>query len=155
MPVRVATVEDAPAAAALLDAFNREFDAPTPGPERLAARLGRLIARGDTDAFLVEEPPVGIALVTYRSNVWSDGPVALLDELYVRPGLRGRGLGSALIAAVVDAATARGTALVEVNVDEGDVDALRFYARHGFALDQPDTGERAFYMSRAVTTGPD
>ena len=45
--------------------------------------------------------------------------------------------------------------LVEINVDEGDVDAQRFYVRHGFSADEPDTGERAFYFFREMVGRPD
>ncbi|MDN4477050.1 GNAT family N-acetyltransferase [Demequina sp. SYSU T00039] len=149
-PVRLATRADARAAAQLLHDFNKEFDAPTPGPEVLAARLARLLDQGDTFAYLAGSPAVGIALVTLRPNVWFDGPVALLDELYVRPDLRGRTIGTDLIRAVADYCRELGVDFLEVNVDEGDKDALRFYVHHSFALRQPDTGERAFYLTRAL-----
>ncbi|HMC39713.1 MAG TPA: hypothetical protein VKI19_08635, partial [Acidimicrobiales bacterium] len=78
-PRRRATPADAGTVAALLDAFNREFGTPTPGPEVLARRLGRLLATDTTLALLIGEPAAGVALVTFRTNVWYVGPVALLD----------------------------------------------------------------------------
>ena len=42
--VRVAEVSEARTVARLLDAFNSEYDSPTPGPTVLADRLERLLA---------------------------------------------------------------------------------------------------------------
>jgi hypothetical protein len=78
------------AVAVLLHEFNTEFGEPSPGPEVLAARLSLLLATDGTIALLAGEPAVGLALFTLRSNVWYDAPVALLDELYVSPSVRGR-----------------------------------------------------------------
>jgi GNAT superfamily N-acetyltransferase len=89
--------DDAEEVARLLDDFNTEFDTPTPGDVVLTRRLRSLLAEPTTLGYLIGDPPVGIALVTLRSNVWYDGPVALLDELYVAPQHRGHGLGSAVI----------------------------------------------------------
>jgi ribosomal protein S18 acetylase RimI-like enzyme len=83
--------------------------------------------------------------------VWYAGPVALLDELYVVPPFRGRGIGSAVVDLLLSIARRRSVALVEINVDEGDVDAQRFYERHGFSAVDPGSGERAFYYSRGST----
>jgi GNAT superfamily N-acetyltransferase len=86
--------------------------------------------------------------VTLRSNVWSDGPVGLLDELYVAPESRRLGIGSAIIEAVLAKASADSWALIEVNVDEFDRDARRFYERHGFANTELESDERALYYWR-------
>jgi GNAT superfamily N-acetyltransferase len=128
-PPRAADVTDAGIVAALLDAFNREFDTPTPGPVVLAARLERLLAGADVFALLVGEPAMAVALVTMRPNVWYDGPVALLDELYVAPGSRGHGVGSALLARIEAIAQKRCADLLEINVDGDDTGARRFYER--------------------------
>jgi ribosomal protein S18 acetylase RimI-like enzyme len=143
---RVAGVDDSDEVARLLHDFNTEFDAPSPGPAILATRLRELFAGDDTFAVLIGEPAVGVGLVTTRPNVWYEGPVALLDELYIAPDTRGRGAGSALLDLVVETCRQRGVDLVEINVDEGDVDALRFYRRHGFIATEPDSEERAFYF---------
>jgi GNAT superfamily N-acetyltransferase len=133
---RAATPADAATVARLLDAFNREFHTPTPGPEVLATRLRPLLAGADVIAFLAGDPAVAVALLTLRPNIWYDGPVGIVDELYVAPEARGGGIGSALIAAVESVTRERGGRLVEIAVDGADVDARRFYERHGYT----DTG---------------
>lgn len=148
--VRTATPDDAPRIAELLHAFNTEFDSETPGVEVLTRRLRALLAGPSTFAVLGGEPAVGVALVTVRPNVWSDGPVALLDEMYVDPAERGGGLGSEILRGMVEACQRLGVAEIEINVDESDADAMRFYERHGFRGADPDTGERAYYFSRTL-----
>ena len=152
--VRLAGPADAPEVARLLHDFNVEFDTPSPGVEVLAARLESLLAGPETFAVLAGTPAVGVALVTTRPNVWYDGPVALLDELYVRPDLRSQGIGTRVLAAVEAEARARQVSLVEINVDEPDVDARRFYERHGWSGLEPDTGERALYYWRELPAPP-
>ena len=84
-------------------------------------------------ALLSGEPAVGVALVTFRPNVWHEGPGALLHELYVTAGKRNRGIGAALLRAAESACLKRGVRRLEVNVDGEDHDARCFYERHGYA----------------------
>lgn len=133
--------------ARLLHDFNMEFDTESPGAVTLARRLTSLLAQRSTIAYLIGDPPVGVALLTLRTNVWYDGPVALLDELYVAPQHRAHGLGSAIIHRVLMDAVDIGVSVVEINVDQEDVDAQRFYERHGFRGKDKETGERAFYYA--------
>jgi GNAT superfamily N-acetyltransferase len=149
---RLATPDDADEVARLLHDFNREFDTPTPGADVLAPRLRRLLAGDDTIAILAGTPALGVGLVTFRPNVWYTGPVALLDELYVVPQRRSQGIGAAIIDHLLALAGEREVGVIEINVDEGDVDAQRFYERHGFSVIDPDTGERAFYLYRVLAT---
>ena len=139
--------------AELLDAFNREYGTPTPGVAILTKRLERLLAGGDVLALLTGEPAVAVALVTLRPNVWSDGPVALLDELYVAPALRGQGLGSALLTAVETMVRSRRGELLEINVDGHDTDARRFYERHGYSNTEPGEDQPLLYYFRDLTDG--
>ena len=147
---RAATPSDAETVARLLDAFNREYDAPTPGPEILTTRLRSLLAGSDVIAFLAGDPAVGVALVTLRPNVWYDGPVALVDELYVLPEARRRGVGSALLVAVESLTRERGGQLIEIAVDGADTDAHRFYERHGYTATEAGQDQPSFYYYRPV-----
>src|SRR5688572_8390301 len=112
---RLATVDDADEVARLLHDFNTEFDTPSPGVEVLAARLRGLLAGDATFAILAGVPAIAVAVVTLRPNVWYDGQVALLDELYVVAHLRSHGIGSTVISQLVQTARERGVDLVEIN----------------------------------------
>ena len=146
--VRTASVADAALVADLLDRFNREYNTPTPGPAVLAARLERLLSSRDVLALLAGDPVVGLALLTLRPNVWYAGPVALLDELYVVPVERRRGIGTALLKAAEAECRQRGSELLEINVDGEDTDARRFYERHGYTTHEPGQAEPELYYHR-------
>ncbi|WP_036494903.1 GNAT family N-acetyltransferase [Nocardia sp. BMG111209] len=151
--IRVATASDATTVATLLDDFNREFDTPTPGVEILAARLRRTLAGGDLVALLGGDPATGVAILSFRPAVWADGPVALLEELYVRPALRGRRIGHALLEAACDLARTRGAEELQINVDGEDTDARRFYEAHDFRHTEPEAAEPMYFYYRELT-GP-
>lgn len=147
---RAATVADAAVVAELLHGFNEEFGDPSPGVGVLTLRLSELLVAGSTLALLAGDPPAGVALLTLRPNVWYDAPVGLLDELYVLPPLRDRGIGSALIESCCALLRARGVGLIEINVDGEDRDARRFYERHGFRCVHGEHHEPELYYSREL-----
>jgi GNAT superfamily N-acetyltransferase len=147
---RVATPADAAALGRMLHDFNTEFEEITPGPDVLAERLTEMLARDDVVALLAGDGPDGLALLTFRPSVWSDGPAALLEELYVVPALRNRGIGTELLQRAFDVAREHGSQYFEINVDEADVDARRFYERHGVSSTDPGSGERALYYFREL-----
>lgn len=148
--VRRGTAQDGTVVAGLLHDFNTEFATPSPGVAVLAGRLEGLLAGPTVLALLTGDPPTGLALVTVRPNVWFDGPVGLLDELYVVPDLRNRGQGTALLQATEQEVRARGGELLEINVDGDDVDARRFYERHGYRNSEPGSEEQLLYYFREL-----
>ena len=147
---RVATTAEADVVARLLDDFNREYDAPTPGPEVLATRLRGLMDGGNGIALLAGDPAVAVALLTLRPSVSYDGPVAVLDELYVVPDLRGQGVGSALLGLAERVVRQRGGELLEINVDGDETPTRRFYERHGYANTEPGESQPLLYYYREL-----
>jgi ribosomal protein S18 acetylase RimI-like enzyme len=130
--VRLAGPADAEAVGRLLDAFNREFDEPTPGPRQLAARIRELLAGGDTAVLVGGAGPDGLAVLRFRPSLWSTALECYLAELYVVPPLRGRGLGRALLESAIELARERGADHMDLGTSEDDVAARRLYERSGF-----------------------
>lgn len=141
----MARLNDSSEVARLLHDFNTEFDTPSPGARVLRNRLTVLLAGTSMFGILAGSPAVAVGLVSVRPSVWYEGNVALLDELYVAPARRNSGIGSAIMGLLRDFALEAGIDAIEINVDEGDVDAQRFYERHGYTSIEPDTNERAVY----------
>jgi ribosomal protein S18 acetylase RimI-like enzyme len=75
----------------------------------------------------------GYALAYWRHSIDHGGRVAVLDDLWIEPGLRGRGLGRRLMDAALADMSACGARAVVVEADPADAPAMCFYARLGFA----------------------
>lgn len=91
---------------------------------------------------------VGYALTPFYFALEFDGPVALLDEFFVVPEVRGRGVGVDLLRAMMAALPEAGIRRVRLEVDERHPEAAGLYERLGFSRDGRET------WSRVVTTKP-
>ena len=76
---------------------------------------------------------IGMAICSRRKITGWNGPVIFLQDLYVDPLHRARGVASALIARVAAYAHELGSPIVELTV-RADNPAQRFYLRAGFEL---------------------
>jgi ribosomal protein S18 acetylase RimI-like enzyme len=130
--VRRATPGDAPQVARLLHDFQLEFDEPTPGVEMLEERYGELIRNKEMIVLLVGDGPDGFAQLRFRPWVYSAGLHSYLEELYVVPGLRGNGLGRALLEAAMETARGEGAEQMELGTSEDDKAARNLYESAGF-----------------------
>ncbi|MEH0147041.1 GNAT family N-acetyltransferase [Corynebacterium sp. Q4381] len=133
--VREALLADAPLVATLLTNFNTEFDTPVPDLGVLTRRFEALLPLESVLVVLAEteEGPAGFAYLTLRPTPYWDGPLAQLEELYVVPELRGRGIGTAVMERVLAICREKGCEEMLINVDEPDEGARRFYERLGFS----------------------
>lgn len=150
-PVRRATPEDAADVARLLHDFNTEFGEPTPGVAVLTKRAARMLASGELTVLLAGDGPDGLAQLRFSASIWSDAPGAYLEELYVAPPQRGRGIGRALLDAAMAAAREAGADHVDLNTAETDTAARSLYESAGFTNREgrPD-GPRMLYYEREL-----
>ena len=140
---------DAPRVARLLHDFQLEFDEPTPGVETLEESYAELIRNRDMTVLLAGEGPDGFAQLRYRPWVYSAGPNAhaYLEELYVVPALRGRGMGRALLDLALQTARSEGATQIELGTSETDEAARSLYESAGFTNRErgPDGPVMLFY----------
>lgn len=129
------TDSDVPDLEAMVMALYRED--PT-GQKMTPRKIGRTVAelcsrpeRGRITIMRVGDTVVGYALVIYFWSNEYGGNVAHVDELYVRPRWRGRGIGAACIE---HAAGTGGKKLkgMRLEVTPANERAFAFYSRHGF-----------------------
>ena len=144
--VRLADCDDAAFIGRLLYDFNREFDEPAPAPAALAERLRQLMAGGETLVVLAGAGPDGLAVLRFRAAIWSSGLECYLAELYVRPAVRGQGMGRALMEAALHEARLRGADTMDIGVDEPDLVARRLYESLGFTNRAGGAGGPLMYV---------
>lgn len=76
---------------------------------------------------------VAMALSYDRYSTWN-GRILYLEDLYVRPSHRGRGLGEALVRACARHALAEGYRGMRLQVLDWNEPAIRFYRRLGWTV---------------------
>ncbi|HEX4385552.1 MAG TPA: GNAT family N-acetyltransferase [Myxococcales bacterium] len=114
----------------LLEAQYREHDIDLSGP-RLLKAMRTLV---DGNGVLLLAGSAGVAELSWQFSLERAGRVAWMEELYVAPDHRGKGLGSRLIERAVQEARKAGCVTVELEVVRGHERAAKLYLREGFAL---------------------
>ncbi|EZP49330.1 GNAT family N-acetyltransferase [Sphingomonas sp. RIT328] len=114
-----------------LAAFEREPDAVVATEELLAEAL--FGERPAAEAVIAEADGVaqGFALFFHNFSTWTGRCGVYLEDLYVTPEARGRGVGGALLRHVAGLAVARGCTRFEWSVLDWNSDAIAFYRRMG------------------------
>lgn len=116
-----------------------------------ASELGEL----ESDWFVAIED----GQVTGYVGLKQQGGVGHLMNIAVRADRRGRGIGRSLMTQAFDAARLRSLASVTLEVRASNLDAQRFYAKHGFVAVgrrrayYTDSGEDAVLMTAKTPAG--
>ncbi len=76
---------------------------------------------------------IGYLAFCYGYSLEFGGRDAFIDEFFLVPGARGRGLGANVLDQVISEAAAGGTVALHLEVAGHNVTALRLYERRGFS----------------------
>jgi ribosomal protein S18 acetylase RimI-like enzyme len=149
--IRRATREDAATFGRLLHAFDTEFGEETPGAEAIAEVAAPLIESGEATVLFAGDGPDGFVELRFRPSLYSHALDAYLEELYVVPERRGRGLGRVLLEAAMDHSRERGATRIELNTAESDCAARALYESAGFTnREGGPAGPRMLYYEREL-----
>ena len=127
----------------MVAAFHAEmgFDST---PEMRAAGLAPLLEGSPYGAaYLIgpERAPVGYLVVMFSWSIEFGGLDTMLDEIWIRPAVRGRGMASEAVEALARTLRSAGATAISLEAEHGSA-AARFYARLGF-----EARERYMLMS--------
>ncbi len=75
--------------------------------------------------------PAGFALYFFNYSTWMGQPGLYLEDLFVQPELRGRGIGKALLQRVAAVAVDKGCPRLQWEVLDWNTPAIDFYAAMG------------------------
>lgn len=106
------------------------------GPEALSRALDLFVERPDLGFVWMGRrgtEVVGCCVVCYAISTSRGTLVAKLDDVNVRPGLEGQGIGSAMMASLKGELRRLAVTRIDTATHFDNPGARRFYKRHGFA----------------------
>lgn len=134
--IRPATTDDRGILREMFDEFYRSDAVLHPVPAAYhEAALDDLFSEGTSQScFLLcdGEAVCGYALLAEKYSHEAGGLELWVEELYLRPEVRGKGMGSAFFDYLRDYAAAHDVRRLRLEVEEENTGAMRLYARMGF-----------------------
>ena len=138
--LRPVAADDLPALLGMLRRFYAEDRIPLDEP-RVRRGLGQLMADASLGAALFAEvggERVGYVVLGWCFSIEQGGRHVLVDEIYLEPAARGRGLGRVLLATACDWARGQGAEVARLEVNRHNPRAKALYIGHGFRDDDRD-----------------
>jgi len=77
--------------------------------------------------------PVGFANLMTIYSVWAHGKAMVLDDLYLRPGVRGKGYGRQALVYIEEFAKERGCRRLQFQSEVTNPNAMEFYISQGYS----------------------
>ena len=106
------------------------------GDEQFAATFTEALESGELISLMIFEEdgvPVGFANLMTIYSVWTHGKALILDDLYLRPDVRGKGYGRQALAYVEQFARRRGCKRIQFQSEVTNPNAMEFYISQSYS----------------------
>jgi ribosomal protein S18 acetylase RimI-like enzyme len=112
---------------------QEEGDDPAPVDE-IVQVVEALLQTGASDFVLasVDGEPIGCLQIAYRLSTWQAQPYAYIEDFYLVPAMRRRGIGSKLIDYALQRAEGQRADYIALDVRAANGGAIRLYEQLGF-----------------------
>lgn len=132
--LHLAGVDDAPKLLPLVAGFHQEmgFGTSVEHQELAVSPLLEGSPHGAIWMVGLRRAPVGYVTITFGWSIEYGGLDAIVDELYIRPAVRGRGMGHDAVDGIAKALREAGVRALHLEVRRSDERAQAFYARARF-----------------------
>lgn len=120
----------------LVAAFHLEEGLNTTPKHQTAALIPLLQGTTLGEVYLIgpEQFPIGYIAITHGYSIEFGGADAFIDEFYLRPSVRGRGVGGEIVQAISEKLQKLGTRALHLEVNTKNTYARQVYERRGFEL---------------------
>jgi ribosomal protein S18 acetylase RimI-like enzyme len=137
--IRIASEMDLDALMRLATAFRDHLEQSTPSDADFRQSIAMLLKDTGTEFFLACDAlraALGYVQSRYRYSVWTSALEAEIEDVFVVPEARQRGVGLRLMAFAIAHAIDRGCRSIGLNTNERNEGALALYQRLGFRAER-------------------
>ncbi len=145
--LNLAKPEDFERLAPLVAAFHAESDIEMDAETRRDALMPLLNGSPHGAVYLIGpgRAPIGYIVVCFGWSIEFAGMDGFVDEFFIRPGVRGRGIGSEVLRQLPKALAAAGIKALHLEVDRNNDHLQKLYSRQRF-----EPREKYMLMSRKL-----
>lgn len=118
----------------LVAAFHSDVDLQSTDEDRKNALMPLLEGSPHGAIYLIgpSRGPIGYIVVTFGWSIEFGGLDGFIDEIYIRPGVRGRGVGAEVITSLAGMLKSVGMKALHLEVEPANDSAMRLYTRCHF-----------------------
>lgn len=132
--VHLAGPDDLDRLVGLMERYHAERALPYDDTHRRRAAMPLLNGSPHGAVWLIgpQRAPLGYVLISFGWSVALAGIEGFVAEVFIRPSVRGRGIGTEVLHAIAVSLTQTGVKALHVRLEQADAGAARFCARVGF-----------------------